>query len=140
MTRTIEQILGITPMNQFDLSASPMRTVFTNNPPQDNFQPWTYLPAEYPLTSGTNCTSTVASAKQRLTKDSPKVAALRAAWLQKKAEMFAGKLTKPDAEDPDTLSHYDWYEATGFTRPYPGEKAVRFPSSFTNSAPAVDKD
>ncbi len=90
MTRTIEQILGLTPMNQFDLWASPMRTVFTNNPPQDNFQPWTHVPAEYPLTSGTTCTS-VASAKKPETKDSPKVAALRAAWLQEKAQIFAGK-------------------------------------------------
>jgi len=135
MTRTIEQILGITPMNQFDLWASPMRTVFTDNPPQDNFQPWTYVPAEYPLTSGTNCTS-VASANTPAVKDSPKAAALRAAWLQKKTEIFAGKLTKPDSEDPDTVSHYDWYEATGFTRPYPGEKTVRPPSDFNRAAPA----
>jgi YVTN family beta-propeller protein len=140
MTRTIEQILGIPPMNQFDLSATQMRTVFTSNPPQENFQPWTHVSAEYPLTSGTNCTS-LASAKKPQTKDSPKVAALRAAWLQKKAEIFAGKLTKPDAEDPDTVSHYNWYEATGFTRPYPGEKTVRPPSSFHNSAPGtVDND
>ena len=140
MTRTIEQILGITPMNQFDLWASPMKTVFTDNPPQDNFQPWSYVPAEYPLTSGTTCTSSMASAKKPALKDSPKVAALRYAWLQKKAEMFKGKYTKPDSVDPDTLSHYDWYEATGFTRPFPGEKTVRFPSSFHNAAPAVDKD
>jgi hypothetical protein len=33
MTRTIEQILGLTPMNQFDLVASPMRTLFIDNPP-----------------------------------------------------------------------------------------------------------
>jgi YVTN family beta-propeller protein len=140
LTRTIEQILGITPMNQFDLWASPMRTVFTNNPPQDNFLPWTHVPAEYPLTSGTSCTSLASLAKPE-TKDSPKVAALRAAWLQKKTQIFAGKLTKPDAEDPSTVNHYDWYEATGFTRPYPGEKTVRPPSDFNNSAPViVDKD
>jgi len=134
MTRTIEQILGITPMNQFDLWASPMRTVFTDNPPQGNFQPWTHVPAEYPLTSGTTCTSVVA-ARTTKTKDSPKVAALRAAWLQKKAQIFAGNLTKPDVEDPDTVRHYNWYEATGFMRPYPGEKTVRPPSDFNNSAP-----
>jgi YVTN family beta-propeller protein len=133
MTRTIEQILGLTPMNQFDLSASQMRTDFTDNPPQDNFLPWTYLPAEYPLTSGTNCTF----AAPVETKDSPKAAALRAAWLQKKAEIFAGKQSKPDAEDPDTVSHYNWYEATGFTRPFPGEKTVRPPSEFNNSAPTT---
>ncbi len=140
MTRTIEQILGMTPMNQFDLWASPMSPLFTNNPPQDNFQPWPHVPAEYPLTSGTNCTSVVAS-KKREPKDSPKVAALRAAWLQKKAQIFAGKWTKPDSEDTDTVNHYDWYEATGFTRPYPGEKTVRPPSDFNNPAPTtVDKD
>jgi YVTN family beta-propeller protein len=140
MTRTIEQILGMTPMNQFDLWASPMRTLFTNNPPQENFLPWTHVQAEYPLTSGTSCTSR-ASIGAPKTKDSPKVAALRAAWLQKKAEIFAGNLTKPDVEDPDTVRHYNWYEATGFTRPYPGEKTVRPPRDFNNSAPvAVDKD
>ena len=61
LTRTIEQILGITPMNQFDLWASPVRTLFTDNPPQDNFLPWTHVPAEYPLTSGTTCTSVVSA-------------------------------------------------------------------------------
>jgi hypothetical protein len=41
MTRTIEQILGMTPMNQFDLWASPMRPAFVDNPPAANFKPWT---------------------------------------------------------------------------------------------------
>jgi hypothetical protein len=31
--------------------------------------------------------------------------ALQAAWLQKKAEIFAGKYHIPDPEDPDTVSH-----------------------------------
>ena len=44
--------------------------------------------------------------------------------------MFAGKTNKADSVDPDTLNHYDWYEATDFKRPYPGEKAVRMPSEF----------
>ena len=44
MTRTIEQILGLTPMNQNDLVASPMRTVFVDNPPAENFLPWTHVP------------------------------------------------------------------------------------------------
>ena len=72
---------------------------------------------------------------------SPAVKALRAAWLQKKAEIFAGKLTKPDAEDPDTVNHLNWYMSTGFIRPYPGEKTVRPPSEFNNPAPnKVDDD
>jgi len=42
MTRTIEQILGLTPTNQFDLVASPMRTAFVSGePPAANFAPGT---------------------------------------------------------------------------------------------------
>jgi len=67
---------------------------------------------------------------------SGRVKALREAWLQKKAQIFAGKLTRPDAEDPDTVNHLNWYLSTGFKRPYPGESTVRPPSDFNNSAPA----
>ncbi len=74
------------------------------------------------------------------TKDSARVKALRAAWLKKKAQIFAGKLTRPDSEDPDTVNHLNWYMATGFTRPYPGEKTVRPPSEFNNPAPTGDVD
>ena len=53
MTRTIEQILGLPPMNQFDLVASPMRTAFVKGtPPADNFQPWTHVPNQVPLDEG----------------------------------------------------------------------------------------
>ncbi len=133
MTRTIEQILGLTPMNQFDLIASPMRTAFVNNPPKKNFDPWTHVPNQVPLNQGVG-------ADEANTKGSGTIKALRAAWLEKKEEIFAGKLTKPDAEDPDTVNHLNWYEATGFKRPYPGEKTVRPPSEFNNPAPAGDGD
>jgi YVTN family beta-propeller protein len=136
MTRTIEQILGLTPMNQFDLWASPMRPVFTDNPPAENFLPWNHVPAEYSLTSGTSCNASAAPQTAE-TKESPKVAAMRAAWLKKKAEIFAGNEHKPDVEDPNIVAHYNWYEATGFTRPFPGEKTVRPPSEFSSSAPAT---
>jgi hypothetical protein len=66
-----------------------------------------------------------------------RIKALRTAWLQKKAEIFAGKLTKPDSEDPDTVNHLNWYLSTGFTRPYPGESTVRPPSDFNNPAPTT---
>ena len=51
-----------------------------------------------------------------------------------KAEVFAGKYHMPDSEDPDTVSHFDWYEATGFKVPFPGEKKVRPASDFNNAA------
>jgi len=71
---------------------------------------------------------------------SPAVKALRAAWLQKKAQIFSGKLTKPDAEDPDTVNHLNWYLSTAFKRPYPGESKVRPPSDFNNPAPLIADD
>jgi hypothetical protein len=135
MTRTIEQILGLPPMNQFDLVASPMRTAFVDGIPSAvNFQPWTHVPNQVPLTEGvtSNAADIPANAKVR---------ALRAAWLKKKTQIFAGKLTKPDAEDPDTVNHLNWYMSTGFVRPYPGEKKVRPPSDFKKAAPTTpDKD
>ncbi len=135
MTRTIEQILGLTPMNQFDLVASPMRTSFVKGaPPAGNFNPWTHVPNQVPLTDGV-----VASAAP--TTGGAGVQALRKAWLQKKAQIFAGKLTKPDSEDPDTVNHLNWYLSTGFVRPYPGERSVRPPSDFNRPAPTkADED
>ena len=130
MTRTMEQILGLPPMNQFDLVASPMTTAFVKGtPPADNFKPWTHVPNQVPLDEGV--TASLASPK------SDAVQALRKAWLQKKAQIFAGKLTKPDSEDPDTVNHLNWYLSTGFVRPYPGEKTVRPPSDFNNTAPTT---
>ena len=133
MTRTIEQILGLTPMNQYDLVASPMTTAFVKGtPPASNFAPWTHLANQVALDQGVKAGSDKT--------DSRTVKALRAAWLQKKEQIFAGKLTKPDAEDPDTVNHLNWYMATGFKRPYPGESKVRPPSDFNNPAPAGDTD
>ena len=131
IVRTIEQILGLPPMNQFDLVASPMRTAFVQGePPEDNFKPWTHVPHQVPLDQGV--TTVTANAT-----DSPAVKVLRAAWLKKRKQIFAGKLTKPDAEDPDTVNHLNWYMSTGFTRPYPGEKTVRPPREFNNPAPTT---
>jgi hypothetical protein len=134
MTRTIEQILGLTPMNQYDLVASPMSTAFVQGtPPASNFTPWTHVPNQVPLDQGVSGSSDRPG-------DSAKIKNLRAAWLRKKDEIFRGKLTRPDAEDPETVNHLNWYMATGFTRPYPGEKKVRPPSEFNRAAPAGDLD
>jgi YVTN family beta-propeller protein len=116
MTRTIEQILGLTPLNQFDLIASPMYTDFTDTP---NFAPWSSVPNQVPLDQG-------------VVKSAAVVNDLDKQWRVAKQKMFAGKMTKPDAEDPDAMNHLTWYEATGFTRPFPGETTVRPPSDFPN--------
>src|SRR5450631_2977284 len=137
MTRTIEQILGLPPMNQFDLVASPMRTAFVKGKtPEANFAPYEHVPNQVPLDQGV--TPSVAANKS----SSHSVEVLKAAWLKKKAQIFAGKLTRPDAEDPDTVNHLNWYQSTGFSRPYPGEKVVRHPREFANNAApnSVDLD
>jgi YVTN family beta-propeller protein len=128
MTRTIEQILGLPPMNQFDLLATPMFNLFTNTP---NTAPWTHVPNQIPLDQGVSG-STSAALQTPIAK----------AWSEAKAEMFQGKLHKADSEDPYTMNHWAWYEATGFTRPYPGEKTVRWPSEFENrmAHPQFDLD
>ncbi|HUN60400.1 MAG TPA: alkaline phosphatase family protein [Candidatus Sulfotelmatobacter sp.] len=150
MTRTIEQILGLAPMNQNDLVASPMRTLFVDNPPQDNFLPWKHVPNGVPLCYGVKgyvppsnippsfntCNSTTATTLQ----DNPKVEALRAGWLKMKETVFAAKYHTPDSLDPDTVSHYDWYDATGYKVPFPGEKTVRPASDFSKQAPAKTED
>ncbi len=150
MTRTIEQILGLKPMNQNDLVASPMSTLFVENPPPGNFLPWAHVANKVPLCYGVagytapsnitpnlnTCNSTSAALK-----DSAKVKALRAGWMKMKTEVFAAKYHTPDSLDPSTVSHFDWYEATGFKVPFPGEKKVRPASDFIHRpAPKGDAD
>jgi hypothetical protein len=134
MTRTIEQILGLKPMNQNDLVASPMRTLFTDNPPVVNFLPWTHIPP--PPGIGATTDTAAAKAAANTIPTNAKVRALQAGWLRKKTEIFAGKYHIPDAENADIVSHYDWYEATGFKVPFPGEKTVHAASYFKDGAPA----
>ncbi|HLY57230.1 MAG TPA: bifunctional YncE family protein/alkaline phosphatase family protein [Stellaceae bacterium] len=133
MTRTIEQILGLPPMNQFDLVASPMRTDFVNvtsfsQLPATAQLPFTHVPATVSLVDGTPVTPAAVKVAAR----SANAIALEKAWKAAKVRMFAGKLTKPDSVDADTLNHLDWYEATNFTKPYPGESKVRMPTDFKN--------
>ena len=147
MTRTIEQILGLKPMNQNDLVASPMHTLFLDDPPRENFLPWVHVPNGVPLSYGVPGYVAPASLGQgagspppKVPPQSPAVKALQAAWLRKKADLFAGKYHLPDAENTDLVSHYDWYEATGFRVPFPGEKKVRPPGDFGDAASAPDDD
>ena len=144
-TRTIEQILGLQPMNQFDLIASPMKEIFTDNPAVEQFLPWTHVPNDVPLDLGVKQTPTQpipppagisALQPHTVSPDSPAVKALRVGWTKKKAQVFAGKQHAPDSEDPDTVNHMIWYETTGYQRPYPGEKTVRPASDFKRKAPA----
>jgi hypothetical protein len=146
VTRTIEQILGLPPMNQFDLVASPMSNLFTDNPPESNFAPWNHVANSVPLcTTGASstppyytgvlagytvvngvCVPTATATAKNLHKLKP----IEKAWLQAKNRVFKGKEHQPDSEDPVVVNHWVWYEATGYTRPYPGETKVLWPTAF----------
>jgi YVTN family beta-propeller protein len=112
--RTIEQILGLTPMTEFDLVASPMRTAFTNTPV--NIAPYTVVPPTISLNTFPTNTASKSSIRK-----------LKTAWIHASNEMLRGKLNKADSVDENLLNHVIWYSSTDFTRPYPGEKKVLMP-------------
>ena len=60
--------------------------------------------------------------------------------MKMKAQVFAGKYQKPDSENPDVVNHLDWYEATGFKVPYPGETKVLPASAFKKAVTIRDDD
>ena len=110
MTRTIEQILGLKPLNQNDLVASPMATAFVEGtPPGGNFAPFSYVPETIALNKGVPAPTAALSRVER-------------AWLKARKQIFAGKFQKPDSEDSDVVGHMNWYFATNFNKPYPGDE------------------
>lgn len=121
INRTIENILGLQPLTQFDLVASPMFDAFQNTP---NLAPFDHLAASVPLDQGPELPSGRTVAYTPLQK----------AWIKATAEVMKGKYEKPDSVDPNFLQHVTWYSATGWTRPYPGENKVLMPGPFVKAA------
>jgi YVTN family beta-propeller protein len=121
INRTIENILGMQPLTQFDLVASPMFDAFQNTP---DLTPYDVLAAVIPLDQGPN-----------LPVDKTLVyTPLQKAWLKATAEVMKGKYDKADAVDPNFLNHVTWYSATDWKRPYPGETKVEMPGPFVKAA------
>jgi YVTN family beta-propeller protein len=116
MLRTIEQILGLPPMNQHDLVTPPMRSVFTNTP---NYTPYSALPNNIPLNHLTRGITATTSK-------------IQLAWQRQSGAMFA-RPPKADSQDPELLNRAIWYASKGFNTPYPGDKAVLFPSQVKRS-------
>lgn len=108
---TIEYILGLDPLNQFDMVAPPMSTAFTDEP---DLAPYDLVPNQIPLNT-LNGQSAAATPLQR-------------AWQLFADALFRGKERTPDAVDSNQLNHAIWYVSTGFKRPYPGERAVLWPA------------
>jgi hypothetical protein len=135
MIRTIEQILGIHPMNQKDSAATPMGTAFTNKP---DYTPFTALPNRTPLTQGLStvpsCGADTPAAQDPNAAPAPTgkvpaaeqaVAAKWEAWKAK--QPFTGPNAKVDSAPPEQMNRFSWYEAHGFAKPYPGDTKIYAP-------------
>jgi YVTN family beta-propeller protein len=136
MIRTIEQILGIHPMNQKDSAATPMTGAFTRRPDDT---PFTALPNRTSLTDGLKTpppcgvdtpapqdpkAAAVPSAK--VPPDKRKLAAEWDAWKSK--QHLTGTHAIPDFADPAQMNHFTWYQTHNWAKPYPGEKKIYAPN------------
>ncbi|MGW5252990.1 bifunctional YncE family protein/alkaline phosphatase family protein [Streptomyces sp. NPDC004012] len=137
MIRTIEQILGIHPMNQKDSAATPMYGAFTG---RANNTPFTAVPNRTSLTLGVNpqpsCgadTPAPQSAKAAPAPTSVKVpAAQQKVVSQWKAweshQRLTGPNAVPDYANPEQMNHFTWYQTHNWTEPYPGENRIYAPN------------
>lgn len=121
INRTIENILGMRPLTQFDLVASPMFDAFQDTP---DLTPFDHVAAAIPLDQGPNLPAGKNAAATPLQK----------AWLNATTEVMKDKVAKADAADPNFLNHVTWYSATDWKRPYPGEKKLLRPEPFLKAA------
>ncbi|MGA6154449.1 alkaline phosphatase family protein [Stenotrophomonas sp. NPDC087984] len=149
MMRTIEQILGIQPMNQKDTAATPMASAFTQHP---DFTPFKVLPNRTSLTDGVktapSCGLDTPAAQ------SPKAAAVPSAsvptdmknvaaqWSQwKSKQRLTGPHAVPDYAPPAQMNHLTWYETHNWAKPYPGEKKIYAPQDVPGAyIPSAEND
>jgi YVTN family beta-propeller protein len=105
MYRTIEQILGLSLRNQFDLAAEPMFTAFTSKP---DLTPYTAIPNRIPLDEM-----------------NPGLGALNG--LQRELAAFSMTIdsSEPDSAPADMLNRAIWHSVKGFDTPYNYGRPVR---------------
>ncbi|MFC0438372.1 bifunctional YncE family protein/alkaline phosphatase family protein [Kutzneria buriramensis] len=147
MIRTIEQILGIHPMNQKDSAATPMATAFTNKP---DFTPFTAVPNRTSLTLGLptppSCGNDVVAPQFAAAAPSTTVPAdkkqLADQWSQwESKQRLTGPDAVPDFANPAQMNHLTWYQTHGWTTPYPGENKVYAPDQVPGGLiPSSDSD
>jgi DNA-binding beta-propeller fold protein YncE len=98
--RTIEQILGLPPMNQFDAAATPMFDCFTDKP---DFTPFTAVPN-----------------RVRIDDLNPPPAKISDKLLRTNARASAGlDFSRVDACPEDVLNRILWHAVKGSVAPYP---------------------
>src|SRR5215472_5062875 len=159
MVRTIEQILGIHPMNQMDSAATPMFGAFTSAP---DYTPFSAVPNQTSLTLGLtepepSCgydtgplnlagsrPSTAAPLKFAAGQPSTVVPASEAQvaaqwqkWLSQ--QHLTGPSAVPDYANPEQMNRYTWYATHDWKTPYPGDSKIYAPSQVPGAyLPASD--
>jgi hypothetical protein len=99
MVRTIENILGIPPMNQLDLAAEPMTDCFANMP---NFAPYEAQPSNI-----------------RLDELNPPLESLEEEALRWAKMSLEQDLDDVDRINEDTFNRIIWHSVKGYDVPYP---------------------
>ena len=133
--RTVEQILGIHPMNDKDSAASPMNGAFTGH--ADN-TPYTAVPNKTSLTAGLSTqpscgpdvpAGTTQAAIAKSTAVPATMQPLAAQWKQWLSQQHTtGPNAIPDYASPQQMNRYDWYTSTGWTKPYPRDSKIYAPN------------
>lgn len=108
LLRTIEQILGLPPMNQFDATATPMFDCFTETP---DFTPFKSVPNQIPL--------------DQMNPDPDEIAD---SLLRRNARISARlNFRQIDACPEDTLNRILWHAVKGSAAPYPSWAVTLMP-------------
>ncbi len=101
LVKTIELILGLPPMNQLDLSATPMRHCFQDKP---DLTPYTAVPNKVPL--------------DELNPPLGKLQGKALYWAKKSLEL---DFDEADEADEETLNRILWHAMRGYDTPYPAQ-------------------
>jgi hypothetical protein len=151
VVRTVEQMLGIAPMNQEDRAAEPMTSAFTDTP---DLTPYNVVPNQIPLTQGLTAStppaSPVTSAPAAsaagaattpgpvpaFTPESPAALGIPSSersiyeqWVVwSRNGRFNGSNAIQDFANPAQLNRLDWYSAHDWKTPYPGDSTILPPS------------
>jgi len=160
MVRTIEQILGVHPMNQMDSAATPMFGAFTSTP--DN-TPFSAVPNQTSLTLGltepqpscgydtgpltlAGAQRAAAAAPLKFAAAQPstvvpaseiQVAAQWQKWLSQ--QHLTGPSAVPDYANPEQMNRYTWYATHDWKTPYPGDSKIYAPNQVPGAyIPASD--
>jgi hypothetical protein len=116
LLRTIEQILGLPPMNQFDATATPMFDGFTSTP---DFTPFEAVPNRIPLDQM-----------------NPNPRDIADSLLRRNSQISARlNFMQIDACPEDTLNRILWHAVKGSTAPYPSWAVTLVPDDDDEDCP-----